>query len=494
MREELKGEKILGLMPADWRYDLLKIPVLGAVLRSRWTVLIGIIVNLFMFAVILTAGWGGTVIGNRNFAIVIIWIVWWSALMMVMVPFASRVWCSACPLPAPAEWIQRLTITGTRGKLPGTLGKKWPKALRNMWLVNFVFMGTAIFSGMITTRPWATAYLLGGIIVLSIIASLIWEKRSFCRYLCPVGGFLGLYSNFASLEIRRSDNAVCKDHKRKECFLGSEEGYGCPWMEAPFDMERNTYCGMCFECLRSCSLNNMAVNLRPWGTDLLVDKKRGLDESWKAFIMLGCAGLYSAIMLGPWGFLKDAANIKTWSSFGIFSVLFFGAILAGFPLLYGAFAWLAAKLGAAATTSRPAVGAHAAGSEAAAEAGLPSFKKVYLDYSYTLVPMGLMGWIAFSFAILFPNISYALPVISDPFGWGWNLLGTADFPWTPFLTGIVPYLQIPTLILGLLFSIDFAVKIGRKLYPNPRAAGRSVTPVILFLAMVTIVLSWLFMG
>lgn len=44
----------------------------------------------------------------------------------------------------------------------------------------------------------------------------------------------------------------------------------------------------------------------------------------------------------------------------------------------------------------------------------------------TILP-GLLAWIAFSVPLIFVNGSYIISVISDPFGWGWNLFGTADF-------------------------------------------------------------------
>jgi len=48
----------------------------------------------------------------------------------------------------------------------------------------------------------------------------------------------------------------------------------------------------------------MAMKLRPPGTDILVPRKRGLDEAWKSFIMLGIALMFYVAMMGPWGWLK----------------------------------------------------------------------------------------------------------------------------------------------------------------------------------------------
>jgi len=174
------------------------------------------------------------------------------------------------------------------------------------------------------------------------------------------------------------------------------------------------------------------VNLRPPATDLLVDRNRGLDESWKAFIMLGIAVFFFLIMQGNIGLLKDWANAKTTEGYLTFVVLHSIFNLLVIPGIFFGFVYGSRILG---------------GKEV-------PLKRVFTNFSYTLVPMGLMAWIAFSFGILFPNSSYILHVLSDPFAWGWNLFGTAKFPWTPFMTGVMPYFQIGTLLFGLALSLD----------------------------------------
>ncbi|KCZ70349.1 hypothetical protein ANME2D_03465 [Candidatus Methanoperedens nitroreducens] len=467
-----KKDRILGLIPVDWRYDLTSLPYVRRMFKSRWMPFLPIVLNLFVFTVILMAGLtGGVSAGNYNFGIMFVWIVWWVLLMMVMVPVFSRIWCMVCPLPAFAEWMQRGSFLGVRKKLIG-LNKKWPKPLKNMWLMNFLFLATTYTTGFITTRPLATFILLMSIIVGSIVLSMIYERRNFCVYGCPVSGFQGLYSNLAMTEIRAKDPEVCKNHKLRECVIGNEKGYACPWMQTPFSMKRNTYCGMCLECFKTCKYDNMVFNLRAPGTDLLVDEKRGLDEAWKAFIMLGISVFFFLIMQGPYGILKDWANANTIEGYlsfvGIHSV--FNLLL--LPGIFLVFAYASQVLG---------------------RKDVP-LKKVFINFSYTLVPLGLMAWIAFSFGILFPNSSYVLHVISDPFAWGWDLLGTAKFPWTPFMTGVMPYFQIGTLLLGLALSLDIGFKISKQTFQNREEAVRGYYPIAVFLTAATMFLIWLFTG
>ncbi len=468
-----EGSKFLGFIPVDWRYDLTeRFPGLRRVLRSRWTSFLLQLITASVFAVALVAGFIGTPVGNANLLVVLVWIFWWSALMLIMVPFFSRIWCALCPLPSAGEWLQRRAFVKKRQGKGLTLGKRWPAALRNMWPVNLIFLGMALFSGILTTRTTVTAWLLLGMVLGAIVISLIFERRTFCRYLCPVGGFLGLYSNMATMEIRHNVYSVCRDHKHKECVVGTNEAYACPWMEAPTTMARNTYCGFCFECFRTCSKDNMSVRLRPPGTDLLVNKNRGLDEAWKAFIMLGAAAIYAAVMMGPWGTLKDWANMTSVGGYLVYASSLALTVMVVVPAVWGAFVWLGRKLSGA---------------------DVP-FVRLFTNLSYSLVPIGMLAWIAFSFAIILPNWAYIPRVISDPFGWGWDLFGTAGVEWNPVGMRVMPILQVAALLFGLAFSIDVAWKIARQTLGDDRKASLATIPPVIFLAGVTGLFTWLLVG
>ena len=154
----------------------------------------------------------------------------------------------------------------------------------------------------------ATALVLLGFMIVAIGTSLVFERRTFCRYLCPVGGFIGLYSQVAPLELRVKDAAVCASHTEKTCYTGSDDGYGCPWLIFPGGLTNNTACGLCTECLKTCTRDNIAIFVRQPGADLLKTTGHKLDEAYKGLIMLACAFIYSTVLIGPWGVLKETAR------------------------------------------------------------------------------------------------------------------------------------------------------------------------------------------
>lgn len=267
-----------------WRLELTRFAPFKRLVQHRGFQILVILPNLFFFVLVILTGLIGTPVGSRNFSIIFVWIVWWALLIVFLIPFGARVWCTICPIPAPGEWLQRLSIVRKGKEMPlSVTAHGWPKRFKNIWLQNGAFLGVALFSAIILTRPLATSLVLLAFILLAIGLSLKFGKRVFCRYVCPVGGFIGLYSMVAPVEIRVRDPKICLSHKEKECIQGSERGYGCPWVEYPGNMVRNTYCGMCTECLKTCTKDNIAINARPFGSDLWVAKGRGLDEAYKAF-------------------------------------------------------------------------------------------------------------------------------------------------------------------------------------------------------------------
>jgi hypothetical protein len=351
------------------------------------------------------------------------------------------------------------------------LKRRWPRRLRNIWLQNLAFTLVALFSIVIITQPQVTAIVLAAFLFIALGAGLIFERRAFCRYLCPVGGFIGLYAQLAPVELRVKDSAVCADHTEKTCYTGSQDGYGCPWQVFPGGLTKNTYCGTCMECLRTCPHDNIAINLRPFGADLGVKSGRRMDEAFKTFIMLGSAMAYAAVLLGPWGALKSAAyslgSLDWFLYAGAFLIFIFGFV----PGLFYLAVSLSKRLAGSKQTTR----------------------REFTRFAYALVPLGLTAWTAFSLSFVFTNLSYLWPLLSDPLGWGWNLAGTAGIAWMPYLTQLLPGLQALVLLAGMVWASATAKRIALEALPAGAAAIQA-TPVMAFCLAVTLGLMVLLIG
>lgn len=484
LRKKQKEErlKLFGIIPLDLRFPLTKFKPLRALLKSRWFPFLPIVFNLFIFIIILLAGFiGGLASGNYNFGVMIVWILWWVLLMMFMVPIIGRFWCMMCPFPLIGDWMQRGKLLNVGKQKSWGLSKRWPNKWRNLWPLVILFWISTWFSGFFTVKPFATFVLLGAIILLAIILAIFFDKRTFCLFVCPVSGFQGLYANFSLFGVRSRDPEICKAHIPKTCVVGSEKGYGCPWMELPYEMNRNTYCGLCFECFKTCPYDNMDLVLRPFGQDLFAEKRRtdeiyrrrASDEAFKALTMVGIFLSFFLAFQGPYGHLKDMVTAKTAKGYlGYLGESF----LVDFFLIPGSlfiFAYLSQKF-----SKNKEV----------------KLKDIFVNFSYCLVPVGLAIWAAFSLGIILPNGSYLLHIISDPFAWGWNLFGTANFPWTPVFTQAMYYLQILVTLIGFIFALDFGFKFSLKTYPTIEQAKRGWIPILMYLVIIHILFLKLFTG
>ena len=439
------------------KIELTRSPFIKTLLKSRYPQLAVFIVMLVGYIFAILAGLVGTPVGSHNFSIVFVWIAWWAILILVAVPFFGRGWCAVCPIPLPGEWLQRGAILAPPDKKPKWLNRRWPRAFRNIWLQNISFLLLALFSSVLLTTPNITGIVLAAMLFAAIGLSIVFERRSFCRYLCPVGGFIGLYSQTAPLELRIKDKKVCAACEGKPCYNGSAEGYGCPWDVFPGGLTKNSYCGLCMECIRTCPFDNIAVNVRPFSADLAKPSAR-MDEAFKAFIMLGSAMIYAGVLLGPWGILKDAAyNVGTTAWF-IYAAVFLSVIFIVMPSF---FALCVTRF-----------------------ENLNIFKKRFATLSTALIPLGLMFWVAFSLSFVLTNASYILASLSDPLGLGWNLFGTANVTWQPMLTSILAPGQTLALVGGLIWS-------GRTAQKAAKEATVSPVPVIVYCFIVTLAMLWL---
>ncbi|HMR99339.1 MAG: 4Fe-4S binding protein [Anaerolineales bacterium] len=439
------------------KIELTRIPFIKNALKSRYPQLAVFIVMLIGYIFAILAGLIGTPVGSHNFSIVFVWIAWWAILILVAVPFFGRGWCAVCPIPLPGEWLQRGAILSPPDKRPKWLNLRVPKMFRNIWLQNISFLLLALFSSVLLTTPNITGIVLAAMLFAAIGLSTVFERRAFCRYLCPVGGFIGLYSQTAPIELRIKDKQVCVTCEGKPCYNGSSAGYGCPWDVFPGGLTRNTYCGLCMECIRTCPHDNIAINLRPFSADLAKPSVH-MDEALKAFIMLGSAIIYAGVLLGPWGMFKDAAYNVGSSAWFVYAVAFLAII---FVVLPGVF-----TLGILNTKNT-----------------LP-LKQRFASLSTALIPLGLMFWVAFSLSFVLTNASYIIAALSDPLGLGWNIFGTANAAWQPMLTSILAPAQTLALIGGLIWSARTAQKAAGEVKVSP-------FPVIVYCFIATSLMLWL---
>jgi hypothetical protein len=391
------------------------------------------------FVIIGLAGLFGTAVAGRNIAVMLTWAVWISMLAMFLIPLFGRLWCLVCPLPSLGEYLQRGATTHVHPGKTGRYGNRflglnrpWPKRLNGTWMRLSLFFGLGAFSASLAGQPRWTAITLLSLALLAIVLSLVFELRAFCRYVCPVGAFISLYSGLGRLMVRKRDQKVCQTCRDHACKLGNEKGWACPYGLCVAAIDTNADCGMCLECFKSCPNDNVSL---AWRREAWVERFRSMGQAWQAIVFLVLAAIYSFTVHSPWPVMRDMVNVidkSSWPQFGLY-VLGIGTLtFALFPLVF----WLATAWGARRSRGDKLTTAHA-------------FKHTMP----ALIPLGLAFWSVFFVSTLLSNATYILLAFSDPFGWGWDLLGVAGMPWVQVWPSGIPWIQVAFTLTGLSFSL-----------------------------------------
>jgi hypothetical protein len=206
---------------------------------------------------------------------------------------------------------------------------------------------------------------------------------------------------------------------------------------------------------------------RPFGNTRSL---KDLSEAWLTIAIFTTALIYSAIYLGHWPELRDFVNIldkKNWDLFGVYALSFWIIVLVIMPGLLFLLALAGSRL------SKVNI----------------SVKDIFLAYTGSLLPLGLMLWIAFVIPMFFVNITFIIQSLSDPFGWGWDFFGTAGIPWHQFLPRFIPWFQAILVLGGLHLSLKNTVKTrGKEVVYDTKQMFFYILPVSLLLVTVSILM------
>ena len=394
---------------------------------------------LGVFWLIILTGLFGTKVAGRNAGPMIIWVLWLSALIILLVPIGGRIWCTVCPLPLLGEWLQRIRLARNPAELENQSPRRilgvpliWPAWLSNAWPRVLLFLLLGTFSTTIVALPAATSWMLIGLVILAIVVSIFPEQRIFCRYLCPINSYISLYSTTGRVMVRSVSSQTCSDCTERFCLTGSVKGWGCPYGLCVGEIDRNNDCGVCMECVKTCAYDNVAVFWRNEGWDKDI---ASYGEAWQAIVMFALACLYCIINLGSWDRIRDWTDIidkRNWGTFSIYAVVVWVVCLGVLPLLW----YLLTRIGI----------------------GIGRFTLVsntqFRATSAALIPIGLACWIAFALATVLSMMTFLLQSLSDPFNWGWNLLGMAGSRWHIIWSPAIPWLQVACVLIGAAYSIQ----------------------------------------
>ncbi len=426
---------------------------------------------LAVFWFVILAGFMGTKVAGRNAGPMVVWVLWLSALILLLVPIGGRAWCTVCPLPLLGEWTQRRRLARNPAELEGRSIRRvfgvplvWPRRLSNPWprVVLFLLLGT--FSTAIIARPPATSWVLIGMMAMAAATSIFPDQRLFCRHLCPINSYISLYSTTGRVAVRAISPAACTGCSEHFCLTGSAKGWGCPYGLCVSEIDRNNDCGTCLECVKTCAYDNVGVFWRSAGRDEAI---ADYGEAWQAIVMFALACLYCYINLGAWDRIRnwiDIVDRGNWGTFWVYAAAVWACCLGVLPAVWYGLARAGVRLGG---SKRPAA-------------------DLFRSSTASFIPLGMACWMAFALATLSSMTTFALQSLSDPFDWGWNLLGMAGSRWHIIWAPAIPWLQVACVLTGAAYAMGTLRRCWRE--------GRGGLPQGSFLFAAAAGMIWFFAG
>ncbi|MGD8741961.1 MAG: 4Fe-4S binding protein, partial [Granulosicoccaceae bacterium] len=253
-----------------------------------------------LFLLVIAAGLFGTPIPERNLATTLTWTVWWTGIV-ITVFFLGSAWCAVCPWDTIAGWLVRRRLW-KRARAATSLGLRVPKSWRNVWPALMMFVGlTWLELGVgVTTNPYATALLSLVMVVMATVYMAVFERKAFCKHVCPVGRTVGFYAQLATVELRPREPQQCADCKTLECYHGTGTVEPCPTHLVMGSLSQSTYCTSCGACVLDCPHDNVGWRVRSPAVEAIRHARPHRDEAWFMLGLLALTTFHGITMMPFW--------------------------------------------------------------------------------------------------------------------------------------------------------------------------------------------------
>ena len=435
--------------PSGTRYPRLnllrwRIPRL---LAARPTRIAAQSVALALLLLVVAAGLFGDQTPTRNLAPTAIWIVWWVGFAY-MSAVVGNLWAVINPVAAVFAWAEAAARRWPSLPRP-TLALSWPARL-GAWPAIVLFAAFAwselVFEGR--AIPQRLALLLIAYIVVTWAAMAVVGRAAWLQNGDPFAVAFGILARFAPTEIRSVARACARD--------GGENCQNCG-------------------CFDASSAEAREWNLRPFGVGLL--RTDDITSSMVVFVLLMLSTVtFDGLTATPlWAVLENwLYGLLPGTGATRLAVIGTGGLAlcaVVFVAVYRFFAWgMAAAAGGeltAATTARLFV--------------------------LSLVPIAIAYHLAHYFGYLLIQGQLIIRLASDPFGFGWNLLGTAHYRPDIGIVGarFAWYLAVIAIVLGHIVAVAVGHIVALREYTTRRAALRSQLPMLALMVGYTMVSLWI---
>ena len=427
--------------------DLLRNRYVSALMRSRWYPGAFQIPIAMVFGLVAYELLAGPPKAHENAGTALMWVLWWPLLPILYVLF-GRFWCAVCPFAALSDFVQKLV--GANRPVPPFL-KKY-----GIWVIDATFLAITwadhVFG--IVASPWGSGILLLMLTFSVIVSGAFFQRRTFCRYLCFLGGLSANYSRTGMLTLR-ADSEICATCTAKAaCYNGTDKVAGCPLFSFPRTMEDSANCNLCANCIKSCPNDAISISVRQPTKELWFLRNPKIEESFLAMAIMGIVIIQNVTMLGVWS--EMLAWVDRTTGITSYPVIFTAVFAVGVSIPVALLA-LAAKV--------------------AARGNLESALKNFARFGYALIPLDVAAHVAHNLFHLLAEGNSVFYTVTALFG------AHNSGPTALVGNGAIQVLQFALLALGLAGSLYTVKRIAHRRYLTP---GRRLSTMIPFTTLIVV--------
>jgi len=387
------------------------------------------VLSVSVFVVLIAAGLAGTQDPYRNLAPAFVWIVWWIGFAYLSA-LVGDLWAVLSPWNALYLWAEALA----RWFRPaGGLRLRWrlPPGVG-------VWPATALLLAFVWIEilwdgnavPSNIARLALGYSLLTWLGMFLFGREAWLRSGEVFAVYFGLLARLAPTEVRVTDRDACE------------------W------------------------------NLRPPAAGLLDARPAPVSTAAFALVMLATVTFDGLRETPLWA---DLLVRLSRAGEPVGDAVWYAAGTAGLVLLPCAFAVV--MLGAGAAMARLTRGTARPGSAS----------ELARLFVLTLLPIAFAYHLAHYLSYLLVAGQVVIPLASDPFGYGWDLFGTARYRVDVGVVGarFAWYTSVVAIVLGHVLAMYLAHRIALARFADPRTARRSQYPLAVLMVAYTMVSLWI---
>ncbi|WP_301860180.1 4Fe-4S binding protein [uncultured Megasphaera sp.] len=429
--------------------------LLTRMMHSRWYPGIIQYPVLAIFIFITYELFFGPINAHHNVGTALTWVLWWPLLPLLFL-LSGRFWCAICPFATISDAVQRLV--GNNRPVPRFL-KKY-----GIWLIDAFFIAITwsdhVFG--IVESPRGSAFMMVLIALGAITAGAFFERRTWCRYICFLGGLAGNYSRTGLVQLRGTPS-ICQNCKTASCYRGSSAAKGCPMFEYVRTMDTSARCNLCGRCVKNCPNHSIHVSLRRPFSELWFITRPRYQESFLAVVIMGIVFVQNMTMLSFWQHWQTALEtlLHTQNYAITFTIIFLIAMAIPVGLLYLA-SWAMSHMNSESTHMN------------------------FARFGYALIPLDFSAHMSHNLFHLLAEGNTLINTGKAALG-----LGASNLPPAVLSMGTIQILQYLLLTIGGLGSIYTAYRIAKANYSNTRPA-KIIIPMLLLLVVLFLVNAYTF--